>query len=212
MKVVWLSPIVAAFVTLQAPAAAQEVNGLNYNRAGIGYGSGTLSGVRDSVTLDGDASGVAMQLQTLVAEKFVLGFGYERYDGDIKARANSRTIRADFKNTNTYLTLGYRVALVEGTDLVPRLIFLNSDASVGGESADDSTTAYGLFLNTRLSERVQATIGFKTDGKDDEYGKTYDVGLLFKATPTIGLGMNYSLNDVDSGDTKTWTLMVEHLF
>ena len=80
MKVVWLSPIVAAFVTLQAPVAAQEVNGLNYNRAGIGYGSGTLSGVRDSVTLDGDASGVAMQLQTLVAEKFVLGFGYERYD------------------------------------------------------------------------------------------------------------------------------------
>ena len=108
--------------------------------------------------------------------------------------------------------MGYRVALVEGTDLVPRLIFLNSDASVGGESADDSTTAYGLFLNTRLSERVQATIGFKTDGRDDEYGKTYDVGLLFKATPTIGLGMNYSLNDVDSGDTKTWTLMVEHLF
>ena len=212
MKVFLLSHIVAVFLIAQAPAVAQTVNGLDYNRVGIGYASGTLSGVRGRTALNGDASGVATQFQTLVAEKFVFGFGYENYTGNIEARLGGRTISAGLRNNNTYLSLGYRVAILEGADLVPRLMYLNSRANVGGESADGRTTAYGLLLNTRVSERAQATFGFKTDGKGNDYGRTYDAGLLFKATQAIGLGINYSRNEVDSGNTKTWVFMVEYLF
>jgi hypothetical protein len=63
-----------------------------------------------------------------------------------------------------------------------------------------------------LSESVQATFGFKTDGKDDEYGKVYDVGALFKVQQNFGLGVRYVFNDQESSDTKTWLLTAEYLF
>ena len=209
MKLFKLAPIVAALAITAAPVAAEEVNGLTYNRAGIGYGSASINGASDDgVSIDGDASGVGIELQAVVAENFVLGFGYIKQDGDLTARS----VKFDFENTDMSLTFGYRFGVAQGTDVVPFLRYTNSDGKLNGQSVDDNTTTYGLRLNTRLSETAQATIGFRTDGKDDEFGKAFDVGLLFKVQPTVGLGLGYTLINSDSNDVKTWTATVEYLF
>jgi hypothetical protein len=212
MKLFKLAPIVAALAITAAPVAAEEVNGLTYNRAGIGYGSASINTASGGVSIDGDASGVGIELQAVVAENFVLGFGYTKVDGDLTGRVSGRSVKLDFENTIMSLTFGYRFGVAQGTDVVPFLQYTNSDSKLNGQSVDDNTTTYGLRLNTRLSETAQATIGFRTDGKDDEFGKAFDVGLLFKVQPTVGLGLGYSLNDSDSGDVKTWTATVEYLF
>lgn len=209
MKLFKLAPIVAALAITAAPVAAEEVNGLTYNKAAIGYGSGSINGASDGVSIDGDASGVGIELQAVVAENFVLGFGYIKQDGDLTARS----VKADFETTEMSLTFGYRFGVAQGTDVVPFLRYTNEDGKLNGQSVDDdNTTTYGLRLNTRLSETAEATIGFRTDGNDDEFGKAFDVGLLFKVQPTVGLGLGYSLKDSDSNDVKTWTATVEYFF
>ena len=208
MKLFKLAPIAAALAITVAPVAAEEVNGLTYNRAGIGYISSTADGSIDGTSIDGDISGVGIEVQAVIAENFVLQFGYADGDGDITV---GRT-KYDAESTETSFGVGYRLGVAQGTDIVPFVKYFNSDVKIDGDSSDDNYTLYGLRLNTRLSEMAQATIGFTTDGKDDEYGKAYDVGLLFKVQPNVGIGLGYSLNDSDIADTKTWNVSVEYLF
>ena len=194
------------------PVAAEEVNGLIYNRAVVGWGMSSVSASFDTTEIDGDLKAMGFGVEGVVAENVFLRFTYDKGDGDIDVSANGQSGNLDAESIEMGFTFGYRIGLAPGTDLVPLIEYIDSSTKVDGESEDDTFTVYGLRLNTRLSESVQATFGFKTDGKGDEYGKTYEIGALFKVQQNFGLGARYVLNENDISDSKTWVLTAEYLF
>ena len=201
--------IAVALLASAQMVSAGEMNGINYNQVGIGFGTITQDINISGVGVDGSFSGAGISGTVLVAENILLGFSSQSASGTLKAAG----ISLDTDISAVSFGVGYRYPVASGIDIVPILQHISSKADIELlGSYKVNTTVFGMLLNGRLTDSIQAGVSYVTDFDNDEYGTTFGVNGLFKVNQTFGIGLDYGVSSNDISDSTSVIISANYLF
>lgn len=203
----------ALFASSVMVAKAADINGINYNRIDLGYGSVTLKDSVLGVGIKGDLKGFGISGSAAVNDLVILSASVSNVSGDVNFSNGARTLAVDTDLETMSLGIGFRLKLAEGVDLVPGITVASTEVKgsapgIAPISDDSDDTLGSLDLNFRVTDKVQAAFGVASDGDVNTYGLTG----LYKFSDSFGFSFGYSQSKDGSTKVNGYTVGVSLLF
>lgn len=185
--------ILAALIFMPMFAFAQDnkSNGLTYNYVGIGYGKVDLedSGVKTKF------NGVGVEAGALLSENIFITASYASASSD-KITANGTSTSVDVDLTQSDVSLGYRHALAQGTDVTASVGVAHGKVKIARfGSTSDTVYPVGLGLRTAINETIQ--LGIEGSIANGDFSSS--LNAQFKINSNVGVVGSYSRSDLTNG-------------